>query len=162
MLSWFLMKTETAKKLKNMAYLMPTILCMTAIFLFSMAPGEDSARQSGLFVRAISELISDVSKRSVSPETFGALQLIVRKIAHLTEYAALGASCSFYMIHAREINKKRTVFFIATFISFIYAITDEIHQYFVPGRYGTFSDVLIDTCGALIGISVYFLLRRKR
>lgn len=35
-------------------------------------------------------------------------------------------------------------------VTFIYACTDEIHQLFVPGRAGRFTDVLIDTTGGII------------
>ena len=33
-----------------------------------------------------------------------------------------------------------------------YAITDEFHQYFIPGRSAEIRDVLIDSSGALTGI----------
>ena len=39
----------------------------------------------------------------------------------------------------------------------LYAITDEIHQLFIPGRNGNVVDVLIDSCGGLIGIGVIWL-----
>ena len=49
---------------------------------------------------------------------------------------------------------------------FLYAITDEIHQMFVPGRAAMIRDVIIDSCGALCSISIFVVannvyLRRK-
>lgn len=49
-------------------------------------------------------------------------------------------------------------------IAVFYGISDEIHQYFVPGRHCSLHDVFADTFGALIAYSValldYFLLNR--
>ncbi|MFQ8632799.1 MAG: VanZ family protein, partial [Intestinibacter bartlettii] len=44
--------------------------------------------------------------------------------------------------------------------SVLYAISDEIHQYFVPGRACQFRDVMIDSCGALFGIAVIVILKK--
>ena len=37
-------------------------------------------------------------------------------------------------------------------IAALYAVTDEFHQLFVPGRSGQFSDVVLDSAGALAGL----------
>ena len=39
-------------------------------------------------------------------------------------------------------------------LTVIYAVSDEIHQAFVPGRSAQLSDVCIDACGAAIGLSL--------
>jgi VanZ family protein len=48
----------------------------------------------------------------------------------------------------------------------LYAVADELHQLFVPGRAASPVDVLIDTGGALLGILLFallrFLIRKKR
>ena len=41
---------------------------------------------------------------------------------------------------------------IALVIVFLYACTDEFHQLFIPGRSGEFRDVMVDTCGGIIGL----------
>ena len=65
-------------------------------------------------------------------------------------------------------NKKKMG--ISLSVAFLYACSDEIHQYFVPGMYCEFRDVCIDLCGAFCGmlISIFFsnviktqLLRNK-
>jgi len=43
---------------------------------------------------------------------------------------------------------------ISWFFAIVYAITDEIHQYYVPGRSSQFSDVCLDATGAMIGILI--------
>ena len=51
---------------------------------------------------------------------------------------------------------------LSLLICFLYACSDEIHQLFVPGRSGEARDVLIDTLGACLGVSFYYLVFRKK
>ena len=48
----------------------------------------------------------------------------------------------------------------AVAVAVLYAATDEIHQLFVPGRAGRFSDVCIDTLGAVIWLLLFTALRK--
>ena len=80
----------------------------------------------------------------------GTWDLVLRKLAHTVEYAILGA----LLLRALE---ARTIALVA---GVAYAISDEIHQSFVPGRQGSVLDVLIDSAGVAIGILV--LERRLR
>ena len=70
----------------------------------------------------------------------------VRKCAHMSEYAILTllGFVTFSFLHGRR------RFLIPITMTFLYACTDEIHQLFVPGRAGRFTDVLIDTTGGII------------
>lgn len=43
---------------------------------------------------------------------------------------------------------------------FVYACLDEIHQKFIPGRSGQFTDVLIDCCGAFVGVMCIYIISR--
>lgn len=43
---------------------------------------------------------------------------------------------------------------------YLYGITDEIHQLFVPGRSGQVKDVIIDGAGSIVGILVYVFLNK--
>ncbi|WP_243096886.1 VanZ family protein [Thermohalobacter berrensis] len=46
--------------------------------------------------------------------------------------------------------------FIFSFVfCILYAISDEVHQLFVPGRDAQITDVMIDSAGAFIGIGMY-------
>ena len=42
--------------------------------------------------------------------------------------------------------------------AFLYACTDEFHQRYVPGRSGEFRDVCIDTCGAIVGVLIIYVI----
>jgi VanZ family protein len=71
----------------------------------------------------------------------GYWDLVLRKLAHLAEFAILGA------LLARALPE------LHAFLAGIgYAAFDEIHQHFVPGRAGTLRDVAIDSVGVLLGV----------
>ena len=80
----------------------------------------------------------------------GGWDLALRKIAHAAEYAVLGALL--YRALGRELP--------AVAIGVAYAVTDEVHQAFVPGRQGAVLDVVVDAVGVLVG--VYVLGRAAR
>jgi len=68
--------------------------------------------------------------------------LILRKIAHLIEYAIL------YLLLIRSFNPKQKKIKLKAFvIAFLYACLDEYHQSFILGRSGCLKDVLIDLLG---------------
>jgi VanZ family protein len=77
----------------------------------------------------------------------GVWDTILRKGAHMTEYAILG------LLLLRALGRELPAFALGI----AYAITDEIHQHFVRGRHASPIDVLIDTAGVAIGI---FLISR--
>ena len=72
----------------------------------------------------------------------GTWDLILRKIAHLSEYAILGA------LLVRAIQRPA----VAILAGGLYAASDEFHQHFVRGRHAAWYDVLIDTVGVTIGV----------
>ena len=84
----------------------------------------------------------------------GTWDTILRKLAHLTEYAVLGA------LLLRAIRSPVAGVVVAT----LYAVTDEVHQLFVEGRHGAPLDVGIDAVGALAGVLLWqwVSLRRGR
>lgn len=49
-------------------------------------------------------------------------------------------------------------FLISLLVGQIYAITDEIHQSFIPGRTASARDVCIDTCGVFLGIIIVLII----
>jgi VanZ family protein len=46
-------------------------------------------------------------------------------------------------------------------ISFVYGASDELHQWFVPGRYATIGDLLADSLGGGVGGFIFFKIKRK-
>ena len=76
----------------------------------------------------------------------------VRKAAHITVYGILGILCFLFGITFKSKDYKKQYLY-SLFYCFVYAISDEMHQYFVSGRAGKGTDVLIDLLGAFIGIT---------
>ena len=145
------------KPLKTVLAYLPSVLCMALIFRFSAQSGEQSTVMSDKVVDMVS------SDNSGSTEV---MTLIVRKAAHFMEYALLG--CLLFTGNRLTGGKKRrtsSCIAAAAVISALYAVTDEVHQYFVPGRACIAADAVIDSCGALAGAAAAMLVlkvfRRK-
>ena len=83
----------------------------------------------------------------------GTWDTILRKLAHLAEYAVLGALLD------RALRRPQLV--VAVALAGLYAVTDEVHQLFVEGRHGSPLDVGIDTLGALLGVLLWRALMRR-
>jgi VanZ family protein len=81
----------------------------------------------------------------------GTWDLVLRKLAHLTEYAILGA------LLARAVGAA----WIAILLGALYATSDEAHQHFVRGRHAAWYDVVIDTVGVTIGVLAWLRLRQR-
>ena len=121
------------------------------IFIFSAQNGEKSALFSEHFTENFVHLfgITDVDA--------GKAEHFLRKTAHFAEFFLLGALLSAWLFHF----KKGFLFtgMLSFGISFAYAVLDEGHQYFIPGRSASVKDVLLDGAGALCGIFFALCLR---
>lgn len=145
-----MIKRENAKKIIS------TVLVLTMmafIFWFSAQPADDSDDMSlsvgGLIGRIF---IPDFSEMTPEEQLEFAERINhpVRKLAHATEYAALGFLIT-AMFGAYGFERWRR-FAISWGCTIVYAGTDEFHQLFVPGRSGQLKDVAIDSAGALAGV----------
>jgi len=99
-----------------------------------------------------------------SSATIDTLHFYVRKCAHLTEYGILGvlvlrAFSAGELANPGENRWKRAQWALG--ISALYACSDEFHQIFVPSRGASVEDVLLDTCGAAMGIAALLLWRMR-
>ena len=133
------------KKLK--AYRVVSIILLVAvmvtIFCLSAQDSTDSAEVSGSVVSWLYELF----KIDLPDGT-------VRTIAHCCEFAALG----FLMINAIRSFKESFNPVLSVIISFGYAITDEIHQLYVPGRAFQLIDLTVDLLGITLGTIAFIIL----
>lgn len=84
----------------------------------------------------------------------GSLDLVLRKLAHATEYALLTLAWAWAL---RPVTRLSTP--IAALIALLYAASDEYHQSFVDTRSGTATDVLVDAIGVGVALA---LLRYHR
>lgn len=138
------------------------LLCagwMGVIFFMSAMPGDVSGEQSGLIVTCLLGMIRFLfgaeAASSVSVDTIG---FLVRKAAHMTEYAIL------FLLFRRALalSGARHPGLVALAMSAGYAATDEWHQGFVAGRGPSPVDVGIDTLGAAIAWGVSNFIRERR
>ena len=133
------------------------LIWMFLIFFLSSQQAADSNQLSTGITKLIVDMISGTFP-GLTPQAQW-LNHIVRKNAHFIAYMVLGL----LQVNALYLNgtRGRKAFMLALAISFLYAVSDEFHQTFVPGRSGEFRDVIIDTAGALTGIGIYMLIRIK-
>lgn len=96
----------------------------------------------------------------LSSEQLHTLNFIVRKGAHLTEYAILTTLC-FAMGTFGFQQPWKSVLPFAVLGSAIFAVTDEIHQSFVPNRGASLVDVLIDITGALLAVGLISIWKTR-
>ena len=73
-------------------------------------------------------------------------------LAHFTEYASLAA----LWLWALWPSLGRRSFAVAAAISFLYAISDEIHQSYVPGRFSDPWDVVVDSLGIAVALGALY------
>src|ERR1700704_6170905 len=128
---------------------------MVFVFIGStdLLSAEHTSRFIGPFLRWFAPDISEATVASV--------QLVVRKCAHLTEYAILAALLSRAFRQSQpRVSRALTFTFLITAAC---AALDEFHQSFVASRTGSPWDVMIDCFGAFAGLLLYrLLIRRKR
>lgn len=131
------------------------IVWMCVIFSFSAQPAKKSDKTSTGTIKKVASVISPKFRKLPKTEKNKKAEKynhIARKTAHFSEYAVLGMLC-FAALGTYCMKKKKRVL-MALAISALYAVTDEMHQIFVPGRACRFFDILIDSGGALTGIII--------
>ena len=130
-------------KNKKMISWIMLIAWMGIIFFMSHQPGEVSSSQSELVLKIFSFLGIELNQYFGELATF-----VIRKTAHFSEYLILFLFAS--NVSRFYFTTKKARLYSIIFV-FLYASTDEFHQYFIPGRNMAFKDVLIDTSGGVIG-----------
>ncbi|MBR5202066.1 MAG: VanZ family protein [Clostridia bacterium] len=120
------------------------LICMTIIFSLSAQNGEESSELSGSFVM---DLLNSLG--------INIDEGMLRTIAHCLEFMGL----SLLMFNAVYSTWQHKLTHIIAFAgTVLYAITDEFHQLFVPDRAFQFVDILVDSTGALIGVTVSVII----
>lgn len=165
-------------------YAIKTIICAVffvllwgMIFGFSAQNGTQSGGLSDKIAEVAANILDALFQWKIEPER---LAFPIRKMAHMTEYALLWLD-SYGMIYFfrryREVTTQKEKdsrkkfpescsFWISVSIAFLTAVSDEIHQLFVPDRVGSIVDVGWDMLGVMLCIGVvrccsYWQHRRK-
>lgn len=145
------------KKIVRILSFLPAVTWMVLIFSFSAAPAVESSETSdGISYKIVKVMAAlpflDWEEEELE-EKAETLHVPIRKAAHFSEYALLAVLWVIPLGCMTKTNKKRMI--VALLLCIMYAVSDEIHQLFVPGRDGNIKDVLIDTAGAGFGIVVW-------
>ena len=148
------------------------IIWMGVIFIYSDMESSESNNKSKSIVNETVEKIDIITKASSKTikrhQSIAFIEnsnYIFRKICHACIYLALSILVFHFLICFRKM-KLYKYYILCFIICFLYACSDEYHQTFVVGRTGQFSDVLIDSVGALLGSGlssvIYVFFRKKR
>lgn len=136
------------------------IIWMGIVFWFSAQNGQQSKAQSGSTIKKIVSIQNPESNNNIKKQNdiIESLQPVVRKMAHFTLYT-LGGFLILNLMNNFKIGKLYKIMF-SIGIGVVYAITDEIHQSFVPQRCGRIFDVFVDSCGVITGIILFIFIAK--
>ena len=127
------------------------------IFQFSSQDGVDSGKLSRKVVNKIVNVFAHT--KDLSSQTKYKIveksQPIIRKGAHFSIYIVVGVLIMTFVSTYRISLWKKLL--ISSGIGFLYAISDEVHQMYVPGRTAKILDVGIDTAGVWFGIFIVLI-----
>lgn len=132
---------------------------MVAIFLFSAETSAESSKTSGKVIVTVAKVIKpdfEELQPAEKEQFIGSLQSVTRTLAHFLIFAALGFFAINSLLTFKLNNKKN--FLIAIAFSVVYALSDELHQHFVPGRAFQLIDLTVDTFGSAFGILAWLIL----
>jgi VanZ family protein len=133
----------------------PVALWAGVIFYFSTEAGSFS-NTAGLLGAVVSLLFPELTAPHLA-----AAHLLVRKVGHWCEYFILSLLALRALRTASPPRRERTQSWVALALVVIYAMLDELHQPFVPGRTASLGDVAIDAFGGACGVLWRKLSRRR-
>ena len=123
--------------------LLPAVIFMILIFIQSAMPGDVSEAESEWVAYLLTGRHYELSQAELTI-------WLIRKTAHFGEYLLLGLGLRWALKSSA----------LAWIIGAAYAVSDELHQLFVPGRSCEVLDVCIDAAGVLVGVLIMAFLRK--
>lgn len=108
--------------------------------------------ERGVFIRFVEKFIPAGMPRDLWVNFWASFGIFVVKAYHVTEFAVL---CYLLFLAFKTVfNNQSKARFLAAAVAALYAASDEWHQTFVPGRGGTWVDVVIDCVGISIAVAI--------
>lgn len=129
---------KISNKLGRRIIILP-MLYMLLIFIFSSIPGDDSTRFSSFFDQ-------------INPG--------VQNLMHIPLFAGLTILWVLTLLNYKMILRK--ILFYSFFISWSYGLFDEFHQFYVPGRYPGLIDVILNTLGIVLVLTIFIKFANLR
>jgi VanZ family protein len=138
-------------------YWLPVFIWLGVIFAGSTAifSTEQTSRYLVPFLRWLDP--------DISISAIATIHFALRKLGHLIEYAVLAALLWRALHIAGNSRAKMSTLFVGVWVACtIIAVSDEFHQSVAASRAASPYDVLIDACGALMGILLSLMFSRRR
>lgn len=145
------------KKIKVLSCVV-TVAVMALIFFFSSQTATQSSNTSRGLTKSIAEFIAHFTDRSDVETIQHSISNLVRQCAHFALFFILGISSANTAMQLFGWEKVKLLINVGLFGLF-YAITDEVHQHFVPGRSMMLNDIVTDFAGAVFGCVVFIVIR---
>jgi len=140
-------------------YWLPLLIWMFVIF--SASADTQSTAHTSRFLEPFLRWLW----RDISPEKIDQVRWVVRKAAHLTEFAVLAWLWWRALQRPTRLDSKPWSWRMAGCALgavALYAMSDELHQHFVANRTASVRDVGIDTLGGITGLGFLWIIYRKR
>jgi VanZ family protein len=88
---------------------------------------------------------------------------LISKALHVVLFGILSMLFLIILKRGRSfLETSPAIFLLSLFLASIYAVSDEYHQAFTPGRYSSAKDVVIDTCGAITFLGAFYFFMKSR
>jgi len=144
------MSIDTLNRRKWLTVYAPLLIWIVVILGLGSSIG--AMNETSRFIRPLLEFLFP----SADPSTLTLYHGLIRKAAHVVEYATLG------ILSVRAFYGSKYNFLVGLIFVALIATTDEVNQSFNPSRTSTPWDVLLDISGGVVGIGSYLLLSRLR
>jgi VanZ family protein len=138
-------------------YWLPLLLWIGVIFLGStdLMSAEHTSRFIVPFLRWL--------KPDILPGTLASIHFMIRKCAHVGEYAVLALLLVRAAICMTNLTRSMPILRVSAWVGcFLVAAADEFHQAFVASRGASVTDVMIDSAGAILGLLIGVVFARRR
>ena len=138
-------------------YWLPLLIWVGVIFLGStdLMSAEHTSRFIVPFLRWL--------KPDISAETLASIHFILRKCAHVGEYAVLGLLLLRTGILITNFKRSIPILYVSVLgVCLFVAATDEFHQTLVASRGASVRDIVIDSGGAILGLLIGSIFRMNR
>jgi len=147
---------------KKLIWISIAVIIMAAIFIFSSQPDYKSNAMS---MKVTDKIVDILTEQQTNSTNIVKWNQYVRKYAHFTLFLLLGIAV-FNAFRYQWVNKKQiNLWILSILFCLLYAVSDEVHQIFVPGRGCLLRDVMIDLSGSIVGclgmLAILFAFKKK-
>ncbi|MEW9053834.1 MAG: VanZ family protein [Neobacillus sp.] len=137
---------------KRKWWILAAIAWMASIFMATQLPYFTGQNTAKVIEKAVVKERVAVENPGATSKEVNKLNLLVRKSTHVIVFGILA------LLLYKSMEPLRFSYLLAWFTTTLYAITDEWHQSFVPGRSAAFQDVILDSMGALVALYILFFI----